>query len=164
MSAGDLAVTLAALLCAIGFAALIVVLMRVLDTLKALRVEVESLRRETGPLLVDLRTSTDEARDAMDIAREDLERFDRVRRAVKFPLYGGDCYAYGLVASGFADLVVEAGLSAYDWAALVPVLEGAGGRCTDWRGNALDLATPKSRIIAAGDSRVHRAGVEILSS
>ena len=78
MSAGDLAVTLAALLCAIGFAALIVVLMRVLDTLKALRVEVESLRRETGPLLVDLRETTDEARDAMDTAREDLERFDRV--------------------------------------------------------------------------------------
>ena len=78
MSAGDLAVTLAALLCAIGFAALIVVLMRVLDTLKALRVEVESLRRETGPLLVDLRETTDEARDAMDTAREDLQRFDRV--------------------------------------------------------------------------------------
>ena len=78
MSAGDLAVTLAALLCAIGFAALIVVLMRVLDTLKSLRIEVESLRRETGPLLVDLRESTDEARDAMDTAREDLERFDRV--------------------------------------------------------------------------------------
>lgn len=78
MSAGDLAVTLAALLCAFGFAALIVVLMRVLDTLRALRVEVESLRRETGPLLLDLRASTDEARDAMDTAREDLERFDRV--------------------------------------------------------------------------------------
>jgi hypothetical protein len=78
MSAGDLAVTLAALLCAIGFAALIVVLMRVLDTLKALRVEVESLRRETGPLLLDLRESTDDAREAMDAAREDLERFDRV--------------------------------------------------------------------------------------
>jgi hypothetical protein len=78
MSAGDLAVTLAALLCAIGFAALIVVLMRVLDTLKALRVEVESLRRETGPLLLDLRQSSDDAREAMDVARDDLERFDRV--------------------------------------------------------------------------------------
>ena len=78
MSAGDLAVTLAALLCAIGFTALIVVLMRVLDTLKALRVEVESLRAETGPLLADLRESTDEARQAMDTARDDLERFDRV--------------------------------------------------------------------------------------
>jgi hypothetical protein len=78
MSAGDLAVTMAALLCAFGFAALIVVLVRVLDTLKAVRGEVESLRRETGPLLVDLRVSTDEAREAMETARADLERFDRV--------------------------------------------------------------------------------------
>ena len=78
MSAGDLAVTLAAVLCAIGFAALIVVLTRVLDTLKAVRLEVESLRKETAPLLADLRESTDEAREAMDTAREDLQRFDRV--------------------------------------------------------------------------------------
>jgi uncharacterized protein YoxC len=78
VSAGDLAVTLAAVLCAIGFAALIIVLMRVLDTLKALRGEVESLRTETRPLLAELRESTDDAREAMDTAREDLERFDRV--------------------------------------------------------------------------------------
>ncbi len=78
MTAGDLAVTLAALLCAIGFAALIVVLVRVLDTLKSLRGEVESLRRETRPLLAELRDSTVEARSAMKTARSDLERFDRV--------------------------------------------------------------------------------------
>lgn len=78
MTAGDLAVTLAAVLCAIGFAALIVVLVRVLDTLKALRGEVESLREETRPLLAELRNSADEARSAMDTARSDLERFDRV--------------------------------------------------------------------------------------
>lgn len=78
MSAGDLAVTLAALLCAIGFAALIVVLVRVLDTLKALRAEVDSLRQETRPLLAELRDSTVEARTAMAVARTDLERFDRV--------------------------------------------------------------------------------------
>lgn len=78
MTAGDLAVTLAALLCAIGFAALIVVLVRVLDTLKSLRGEVESLRCETRPLLAELRDSTVEARSAMNTARSDLERFDRV--------------------------------------------------------------------------------------
>lgn len=78
MSAGDLAVTLAAVLCAIGFAALIVVLVRVLDTLRSLRAEVESLRSETRPLLAELRASTDEARTAMHTARNDLERFDRV--------------------------------------------------------------------------------------
>jgi hypothetical protein len=78
MSAGDLAVTLAAVLCALGFAALIVVLVRVLDTLTALRAEVASLRNETGPLLEELRDSTAEARSAMDVARTDLQRFDRV--------------------------------------------------------------------------------------
>jgi hypothetical protein len=78
MTAGDLAVTLAAVLCTIGFAALIVVLVRVLDTLRALRGEVESLRNETRPLLAELRATTDEARSTIDVARSDLERFDRV--------------------------------------------------------------------------------------
>ena len=78
MTAGDLAVTLAAVLCAIGFAALIVVLMRVLDTLRDLRSEVSSLRDETRPLLDEMRASTAEARSTIDTARSDLERFDRV--------------------------------------------------------------------------------------
>lgn len=78
MTAGDLAVTLAAVLCTLGFAGLIVVLVRVLDTLKALRSEVASLRDETRPLLDEMRQSTADARSAMDTARSDLERFDRV--------------------------------------------------------------------------------------
>lgn len=78
MSAGDLAVVLAAVLCALGFAALVVVLLRVLDTLRSLREEVAALRAETRPLLAELRDSTAEARTAMDVARADLERFDRV--------------------------------------------------------------------------------------
>lgn len=78
MSAGDLAVTLAALLCALGFAALVVVLVRVLDALGALRREVDALRSETKPLLAELRASTDEARSTMATARSDLDRFDRV--------------------------------------------------------------------------------------
>ena len=78
MSAGELAVLLAAVLCALGFAALVVVLVRVLDTLKALRSEVDALRSQTQPLLAELRDTTDDARVAMDTARSDLERFDRV--------------------------------------------------------------------------------------
>ena len=66
------------MLCTIGFAAVIVVLVRVLDSLTAIRGEVESLRQETRPLLAELRDSTVEARTAMDTARSDLERFDRV--------------------------------------------------------------------------------------
>ncbi len=78
MTAGELAVLLAAVLCSIGFAALVVVLMRVLDSLRDLRREVSDLRSETRPLLNDLRISTIEARETVDEARSDLERFDRV--------------------------------------------------------------------------------------
>jgi hypothetical protein len=78
MTAGELAIVLAAVLCAFGFAALVVVLLRAHDTLRALRHEVEALRQETRPLIADLRVSTDEARDAMHEAQRDLARFDRV--------------------------------------------------------------------------------------
>jgi len=78
MTAGELAVLMAAVLCCIGFAALVVVLMRVLDSLKALRGEVESLRAETRPLLAELNSSTADAKAAMVEARHDLDRFDRV--------------------------------------------------------------------------------------
>jgi hypothetical protein len=78
MTAGELAVVLAAVLCCLGFAALIVVLMRVLDTLRSLRAEVTTLRAETGPLLAELRESTRNAGDVVEEARSDLERFDRV--------------------------------------------------------------------------------------
>jgi hypothetical protein len=71
VTAGELALVLGTVLCAIGFAALIVVLMRVLDSLGALRTEVEHLRQETGPLL-------DELRSSLETARDDLDRFDRV--------------------------------------------------------------------------------------
>lgn len=78
MTAGDLAIVLAAVLCCIGFAALIVVLYRVLDTMRSLRSEVVLLREETRPLLDELRSSTAEAKASVTAARRDLERFDRV--------------------------------------------------------------------------------------
>jgi hypothetical protein len=78
MTAGELVVVLAALLCSIGFAALVVVLMRVLDALRDLRREVTDLRSETQPLLAELRETTSEARSTVDEARHDLERFDDV--------------------------------------------------------------------------------------
>ena len=52
---------------------------------------------------------------------------------VLLPLYGCDCYAYGLLAAGFCDLVVEADMKPYDYMALVPVVQGAGGCMTDWQ-------------------------------
>jgi hypothetical protein len=78
MTAGELAVVLAAVLCCLGFAALTLVLAKVLDTLRALRAEVATLRAETRPLLEELRSTTVDAREVIDVARDDLERFDRV--------------------------------------------------------------------------------------
>ncbi|MCU0887126.1 MAG: histidinol-phosphatase [Rubritepida sp.] len=78
-------------------------------------------------------------------------RFERVRRAARRVSWGGDCYAYGLVALGLVDAVVEATLKPWDWAALVPVIEGAGGRMTDWQGRPLTLESP-GEVIAVGDA------------
>lgn len=71
-------------------------------------------------------------------------------RAKAGPVYGGDCYNYALLASGHLDLVCESGLQLYDYAALVPVVEGAGGRMCDWNGDPL-TATSDGRVLAIGD-------------
>jgi myo-inositol-1(or 4)-monophosphatase len=74
--------------------------------------------------------------------------------------YGGDCYAYAMLAAGFVDLVVEAGLKSFDIVALIPIVEQAGGRLTSWDGGP---AVEGGRILAAGDARVHAAACEILA-
>jgi histidinol phosphatase-like enzyme (inositol monophosphatase family) len=86
----------------------------------------------------------------------------RLEGAVKFPVYGGDCYGYGLLAMGLIDLIVEADLDVHDFMALVPVIEGAGGIVTDWRGAPLTMASD-GRIVAAGDPRVHESALKLLA-
>lgn len=92
----------------------------------------------------------------------EAEAFSRVEDSVALPLYGGDCYAYGQLAMGFADVIVEADLDTHDYLALIPVIEGAGGVITDWEGEAL---TPASigRVVAAGDERVHAEALKLLT-
>jgi inositol-phosphate phosphatase / L-galactose 1-phosphate phosphatase / histidinol-phosphatase len=93
-----------------------------------------------------------------DISR----RHESLTHAVKLFRWGGDCYAYGLLASGHVDLVVENSLKLYDFAALAPVIKGAGGLITDWQGQELDMRSDGS-VLAAGDPAVHRAALGILS-
>ena len=66
------------------------------------------------------------------------------------PVYGGDCYNYGLLAGGWLDLVCESGLKLHDFAALVPIVEGAGGRMCDWDGDPL-TADSAGYVLAIGD-------------
>lgn len=90
----------------------------------------------------------------------ETESFERVRRAVRMTRYGGDCYAYCLLASGFVDVIVEAGLKAYDIVALIPIVERAGGRVTTWDGKP---ATNGGRIVATGDPALHDRVLRLLA-
>lgn len=78
------------------------------------------------------------------------EHFSILAGQCRDTVWGGDCYNYALLASGQIDLVVESGLKLYDIAALVPIVEGAGGHMCDWTGNPLDRDS-KGDVIAMGD-------------
>ena len=73
------------------------------------------------------------------------------KTAHKRMLWGGDCYNYGLLAAGHIDLVVESGLKLHDFAALAPIVEGAGGMMCDWNGEPLHAASD-GHVIALGDA------------
>ena len=86
--------------------------------------------------------------------------YERVEKSVRMARYGIDCYAYCMVALGFADLVVEAGLKAVDIGPLIPVIEGAGGIVTDWQGNS---AWNGGQVVAAGDRALHEQVLALLN-
>jgi len=98
----------------------------------------------------------------MFVKPEHVQGFANVRDSIKTPIYGGDCYAYALLATGFVDIVVEASLSPYDYCALVPIVENAGGIITDWQGQPLGLHS-NGCVVAAGDARVHAQALEKLN-
>jgi fructose-1,6-bisphosphatase/inositol monophosphatase family enzyme len=77
--------------------------------------------------------------------------------------WGGDGYQYGLVASGCLDVVVESGLALHDWAALAPVVEGAGGVVTDWTGRPPGTGG-RGDVVAAGDARCHAEALALLAA
>jgi histidinol phosphatase-like enzyme (inositol monophosphatase family) len=92
---------------------------------------------------------------------DDLPRWRRLAGLVRRNYWGGDCYAYGLLALGQIDLIVECDLKPWDWAALLPVIAGAGGVVTDWQGNA-PRVDGDGRIIAVGDPGLLPAVVQAL--
>ena len=91
----------------------------------------------------------------------DAAAFARLSKQVKLTRFGADCYAYGLLAAGFIDLVAEASLKPYDFSALVPIVEGAGGVATDWAGAPLGLGAD-GRVLVAGDRRTHAQALAVL--
>jgi len=87
----------------------------------------------------------------------------RLKAATRWTVYGGSCLAYARIASGRVDVGVDVALDPFDYLALVPVIAGAGGIITDWRGAALTLASG-DRVLAAGDRRAHAQALEILAA
>ncbi len=93
-------------------------------------------------------------------AGAETEAFLRVKSETRMTRYGGDCYAYCMLASGFVDVIVETGLKTYDVAALIPIVEKAGGRFTSWDGGP---ATQGGQIVASGDPALHERILKIIN-
>ncbi len=86
--------------------------------------------------------------------------FRRVERAVRMTRWGGDCYIFGALAFGFVDLIVETTFHRWDVAALIPVVEGAGGVITNWQGGDCSAG---GQVLAAGDARLHTEAMKLLA-
>lgn len=90
---------------------------------------------------------------------ERREAFESVATKVRLLRFGGDCYAYCMLASGFVDAIVESSLKPYDVQALIPIIEGAGGVITTWDGLP---AQHGGSVVACGDPRLHAQLIELL--
>lgn len=88
--------------------------------------------------------------------------FERLSRATKLRRFGGDCYIYGLLASGHCEIAFETGLQPYDYMALVPIVTGAGGSITDWQGNALSFHSD-GRVLASANTKLHDKALTLLN-
>jgi inositol-phosphate phosphatase / L-galactose 1-phosphate phosphatase / histidinol-phosphatase len=89
---------------------------------------------------------------------EERPRFEALGARMALRRYGGDCYLYGMLASGWCELVVEVQLKPHDFMAAIPVVEGAGGRITDWRGAPLSAASD-GRVVAAANETLWKEAV-----
>lgn len=90
---------------------------------------------------------------------EERAGFEAVAQRCRLTRYGMDCYAYGLLAAGQIDLVIEAGLQPYDICAPIAVIEAAGGIVTDWQGRPVHGG---GRVLAAGGPEIHAAALDLL--
>jgi len=90
-----------------------------------------------------------------------LARFTAVKNAVQLTRYGGDCYAYGLLAAGHVDLVLDCDLKPFDIQALIPLIEAAGGVVTNWQGES---AVDGGFVVASGSPALHEQTLALLQS
>ena len=92
---------------------------------------------------------------------DEIEAYERVEKACRLTRYGADCYAYALVASGQVELVVESELFIYDIAALIPIIENAGGLFTNWQGGS---AAKGGQVLACANADIHGQALDLLNN
>lgn len=102
----------------------------------------------------DLASSILSASNPDFFAERERPALDALRAATAWRIYGACCMAYGLLASGRTDVAIDTRLKIYDYAPFIPIIEGAGGRITDWQGGALALDSGP-QILAAGSADRH---------
>ena len=93
---------------------------------------------------------------------DERRTFDRLSMSARFRNFGADCYAYGLLASGHVDIVMESDMANHDFLALVPVIEGSGGCITDWEGKKLTLFSGK-QVLATANAALHQECLNLIA-
>lgn len=111
-----------------------------------------------------LNTATLFTTDPAYLTDTERQRYQQLEQSCQLYRYGADCYGYAMVATGFADLDVEAGLQIYDIAALIPIIEAAGGKVTNWQGNPIAGLERQERlqVLAAANDQLHLEAQKIL--
>jgi len=94
---------------------------------------------------------------------ENATRFAQLQRRVRRTSWGGDAYAYGLLSLGMIDIIAESTMKIWDWAALVPIVEGAGGCITDWHGRKL-TAESDGTVLACASPSLSREALTALNA
>jgi myo-inositol-1(or 4)-monophosphatase len=94
-------------------------------------------------------------------SKKDQKAFQTLRKSVKLMRYGGDAYFFSVLAAGHLDIALDAGLQAYDIAALIPIIKGAGGAVGSWSGS---VPAEGGNIICAGSERLLNEAIEVMNT
>lgn len=97
----------------------------------------------------------------------DIKILETISKLTKYQkiggvIYGGDCYNYACLAMGFVDLIIEPGLKVYDFTAIIPIIENAGGIVSDWHGNPLKLQS-NAKLLASANNILHKKALQIIN-
>ena len=96
------------------------------------------------------------------VSERDIAAYNRITKAVQFLIFGGGCHAFGRLAHGYIDIAFETAHDIHDYLALVPIINNAGGRMSDWQGNPLTLSSGP-QFLACGDQIMQCQALDILN-